>query len=402
MRAFTLIYWSDYIQKFYEQIKNEILSRDKDYILKVDEEEYIQYLISKYYPEPLIILTDTEHFDEPRKSKEMIPDRFGYKNECESLLFTIKYKFTGNSELFKVIPNPYNHSTYEIFISGSEVSFNFKIYKQDPAEFNREKSNCYSLAFANLAYLNQNLTELQKDFEQKIISIFQQEKNKYKSENDFYAAINLKVDPNTTSLYTVPTIKKKIIPQPTISKTKEFSSDPMMATEMYNDIIKVIYDLGKSMEKKPSIYKGKDEEGLRDQILLFLETRYESTTATGETFNRGGKTDILLKYSYDNSNLFVAECKFWHGASEFSKAINQLFDRYLTWRDSKVALIIFVNNNDFTTVLQTIKTDIKTHPYYVRENGNRGESSFSYIFHLSQDNNKNVYFEIMAFHFDKL
>lgn len=116
--------------------------------------------------------------------------------------------------------------------------------------------------------------------------------------------------------------------------------------------------------------------------------RYDSTTATGETFNKGGKTDILLKYAKDGSNLFVAECKFWHGSSEFQKAISQLFDRYLTWRDSKAALILFVTNKDFTNIIETIKNEVKRHPYYLKLVGNRGETSLSYHFHLPQDRDK--------------
>ena len=170
---------------------------------------------------------------------------------------------------------------------------------------------------------------------------------------------------------------------------------------MYDDILKVIYDLGKSMEKKPSTYKDKDEEGIRDQFLLVLETRYDSTTATGETFNRGGKTDIILKYAKDSSNLFVAECKFWQGTSEFHKAISQLFDRYLTWRDSKTALILFVTNKDFTSVIDTIKKETPNHPYFLKSTGTRGETSFSFHFHLPQDKDKIVFLEIIAFHYDK-
>ena len=169
---------------------------------------------------------------------------------------------------------------------------------------------------------------------------------------------------------------------------------------MYDDILKVIYELGKSMEKKPSTYQHKDEEGIRDQFLLVLETRYDSTTASGETFNKKGKTDIILKYSKDGSNLFVAECKFWHGPSEFHKAISQLFDRYLTWRDSKAALILFVTNNDFSKVIETIKNESLKHPYFEKSIGKRGETSFSYLFHLPQDKDKKVCFEIIAFHFD--
>src|SRR5690606_29732415 len=129
-----------------------------------------------------------------------------------------------------------------------------------------------------------------------------------------------------------------------------------------------------------------------DQFLLILETRYDATTATGETFNRGGKTDIILKYANDGTNLFVAECKFWHGAAEFHKAISQLFDRYLTWRDSKVALLLFVRNKDFTNILNVIKEEALKHPYFLSEVGQRGETSFSYHFHLPADKEKRVHF----------
>ena len=163
----------------------------------------------------------------------------------------------------------------------------------------------------------------------------------------------------------------------------------------------VLFRSGKSMEKKPALYQNRDEEGLRDQFLFVLETRYEGITATGETFNKKGKTDIILKYAADNTNLFVAECKFWKGQSEFHQAINQLFDRYLTWRDSKVALIFFVKNNDFTKVLESVKEETSNHEYYKKPNGVNGESSFSYIFRLPNDENKDVYLEIILFHFDQ-
>jgi len=113
------------------------------------------------------------------------------------------------------------------------------------------------------------------------------------------------------------------------------------------------------------------------------------------------KTDIILKYANDGSNLFVAECKFWHGASEFLAAISQLFERYLTWRDSKAALLMFVKNKDFSNVIDTIKKEAKNHSLFIKESGIRGETSFSFIFCLPQDKNKHVHFEIMVFHYDK-
>lgn len=405
MRAFNEIQFYDFQNGRHADIINEIQSKGKDYILKIDEKEFINYLNDKYILEPLAIHTETESFDTPYISKERLTD-YQYERgfyESESYTFTIKYHYSGSDELFHVHTNPWNMTSYEITLDTRSkiVSFSFKIYKQDPTEFLNMKTQCFGNAFSNLENANNNATDFNRTLRDSIIRAFQKEKDKYLKENDFFTAINIKVNPDTVSVFTAPTITKKIIPQPSISNKKEFSSEPMMSKEMYEDVLRVIYDSGKNMEKKPALYVGKDEEGLRDQFLFVLETRYEGTTATGETFNRSGKTDIILKYAKDGSNLFVAECKFWHGASEFLAAISQLFDRYLTWRDSKAALLMFVKNKDFSNVLTIIKNEAKNHSLFVKESGNHGDTSFSYIFCLPQDNQKQVHFEIMAFHYDK-
>lgn len=404
IKSFYEISSFDFKRQLSDKIKSEIESKGKEYILGVDEEEFESYLIDKYSLEPLTIDYNSETVDEPIVSKEWIRDRYHGENyQTEVFCFTIRYNFTGSSVLFRVQPSTWTVTSAEIYVNEQNniVSFSFKLYKKDPEDFIRTKNDFQRKAFTNLENTNQVATSWMQSLPETVNSLFQQQKNKYLQENDFFAAINVKVNKDTTSVFTAPSIKKKVIPQPNISNHKEFSSEPTMAKEMYDDILKVIYDLGKSMEKKPSTYKDKDEEGIRDQFLLVLETRYDSTTATGETFNKGGKTDIILRYAKDGSNLFVAECKFWRGASELQKAISQLFDRYLTWRDSKTALILFITNKDFTNVIETIKMETPKHPYCLKSTGTRGETSFSYHFHLPYDKDKIVFLEVIAFHYDK-
>jgi len=403
-RAFNEIPCTDFEMKRNQDLLSDIQSKGKEYLLGVDEREFVEYLYENYLLEPLNIDVSSEHIGTPVKSRENARSEFQHTEyEVEVYTFTIKYKFTGSPELFRVQPNPWTLISNDIFVDAHShlVSFSFKLYNQDPDEFKRIKTSCYNNSFTNLEKLNVNVRDINNRLRSEIERAFRREKDKYLKENDFFTAISIKVNPDTTSVFTTPTIAKKNIAQPKISTTKEFSSEPMMSNEMFKDVLKVIYDSGRSMEKKPALYKGKDEEGLRDQFLFVLETRYVGTTATGETFNRSGKTDILLKYSNDGSNLFVAECKFWHGSSEFLNAISQLFDRYLTWRDSKAALLIFVTNKDFSNVIATIKKDIKTHLYFTKEDGSHGETSLSFLFCLPQDREKMVHFEVMAFHYDK-
>jgi len=405
VKSFNEIDHNSFTQGLKDQIKEEIASKGKEYILGVDEDDFKKFLLNKFSLEPLTVDINSEIIDEPKISKEWIENSVLYRvpYETDAYNFTISYTYSGSGILFRVTPSTWIMTSAEIYVNrtNNSVSFEVKLYKKDPEEFLRTKNEMFQRAFANLNNTNQVATNWIVSLPSLVESLFHQQKDKFLQENDFFTAINVMVNKDTTSVFTAPTIKRQVIPQPTVNKNREFSSEPTMSKEMYDNILKVIYDFGKSMEKKPSTYKSKDEEGIRDQFLLILETRYDGTTATGETFNSGGKTDIILKYANDGSNLFVAECKFWHGTTEFHKAISQLFDRYLTWRDSKTALMLFVTNKDFTNVIDTIKIEAKQHPYYLKTIGERGETSFSYYFHLPQDKDKIVFFEIIAFHYDK-
>jgi hypothetical protein len=386
-----------------EKIKKEIESQSKDYILRIDEQEYINYFIERYTIEPLQIDYNSEYIPEPVKSIEYVRNNvYGGQYQVEIYTFTIYYDFTGSAVIFKVRPEHFRMTSRKITVdeAANKVSFTFKMNQLSAEIFNSTKNDYRDNAFMNLRNANLIVEVWNNSISGIVKSSFNSQKTKFLRENDFFTAISVKVDKNTESIFTTPTIKKKIIPQPTVSKSKEFASVPSMAKGMYEDILTIIYNFGKSMERKPSTYSKKNEEDLRDQFLLLLETRYDSTTASGETFNKEGKTDIILKYAPDGSNLFVAECKFWHGSSEFLKAISQLFEKYLTWRDSKTALILFVKNKEFTSVLRTITSDIKSHSNYISDNGTRGETSFSYIFSLPQDLEKKVFLEVIAFHFD--
>jgi hypothetical protein len=286
------------------RIKSEIEGNTKEYILKVEEQEYIKYLIDKYTLEQLKIDFSSEYIPEPVTTKEWIKNRiYGGQYQAEVYSFTIYYNYSGSGVLFKVRPDEFRMSSRLITLNESEmkVSFTFKLDHKNPEIFNQTKNDYRDQAFMNLKNTNLVADSWNNSLIGIVTSSFKAHKDKFLSENVFFTAINVKVDKSTDGVFTAPTIKKKIIPQPSGLKTKEFSSSPSMANEMYDDILKIIYQLGKSMERKPSTYIDKDEEGLRDQILLFLETRYDSTTATGETFNRSGENRYYFKI-----------CSRWH------------------------------------------------------------------------------------------
>ena len=407
--SFSVIEWHDFHGKIINAIDCEIDNCSDEYILNVNENEYITYLTDKYSFVPLVIDNSSEEIEEPKEFKEDLSqydNRFAYAKYGRYRVgysIQISYSYSGSVELFKVRPNPFTLTSNKIMVDeySSRVSFEIILYSQDVSEFQRKKDSAYQRAFANVENINLCIKGHNDSLARLVKQKFNNVKQKRLSKNNFFAAIKVKKSTASPSTYGVPVVTKRKIVKPQCPKAKMFSPEPSLDMSTYKNIITELNQVGSSMERKPSLYLNKDEEGLRDVFLTMLETRFEGTTATGETFNHGGKTDILLKNSSDGSNLFIAECKFWHGPKHFKESINQLFDRYLTWRDSKTALIIFVNGTDFTAVLNSIQENVICHPYYVRLNEKHDNTSTNYIFRLPQDRNKEVYLEVMAFNFDK-
>ena len=168
--------------------------------------------------------------------------------------------------------------------------------------------------------------------------------------------------------------------------------------DVYREIIQAIYVVYKNYEKYESIYKGKKEEELRDLILPLLQTMFINTHSSGEAFNKKGKTDIQTS-APDGSSILIAECKVWYGEKHFLESINQLLKRYVTWRDNRVALIVFVHAKNIMEVIKTAKSAIENHNCYIRSNGASNESSFSYTFHIDGDVNSKISLELMFFHY---
>jgi len=393
----------DVFDEYLEIIKKEIRDKSNDYVLNIPKNEWLDYFTTRFEQTPLTIypekITIVSAGKGQRRSEGMWTE---YVQETMKLEVLLPY--TGTTYLLYLRPSSFtlNSCTAEINSEDGRgtITYAIEITNQNEQEFNSAKQRFIEYVTSNIPGVNKEAEAFNRRIEYEFNLAYEARKQKALSENSFFEKLNIVVNPGTSEVYKVPVLTKKRTPEPKLDEksSRKYTQMPELDNVTYNDIIGYVNKALKSVEKKPSIYKVKDEEELRDYLLPILENHYETTTVTGETFNKKGKTDILIR-STDGSNVFVAECKYWKGEAGFLETINQLFDRYLTWRDSKTALIIFVTNKEFSKVLTSIQEAVKKHPYFVRQTGAHDESSFSYIFHFPTDKGKHIYTEVMAFHF---
>jgi hypothetical protein len=294
-----------------------------------------------------------------------------------------------------------------VTVAPSEIQFDLINWCNDPEPLQRDKQRILDNITQQNASVTEEVTQFNSRLEDFVRQTLAGRKSQLLTQLNVLGSLGLPAAVPQT--FAVPIVPKKLVvkngrvgaPAPTAELSGHFLKlptasppDPTLDHETYQDILSIIHDLGVAMERHPSTYANKHEQDLRDLFLATLSTHYPSTT--GETFNKKGRTDILVRH--EGSNVFVAECKFWAGLKIFHATIDQLLS-YLTWRDSKAALLCFVQNNQLGPVLQMISAGAPQHPCFVRLESTRGESWIQFEFRLPSDPSRNVHLTVLTFHF---
>lgn len=381
------------------RILSELAEETEDFLLNVDSEEYISYKYSQGHIELLGLQEDRLECSIDCKEVSM---RDGKKSKQNVLRFHLPY--SGNIELLMHRCSDLDWWMMNIsveFFKG-ECSFEVNDYiGKSPNEIEEIRIKVIEEIKYRIKGINNKVKEYNACLREEIKKDFEQRKNNILELRNRFSSLGIPIrkKDNVSSTFTIPKpeLRKPINVEKPVVKNTDFEPEPTLDNRTYKEILKLIHDVGKEFERLPSLYKDKEEEHLRDHFLMMLSPNFQGST-TGETFNKKGKTDILLRY--ENTNVFIAECKFWTGKKGFLNTITQLLG-YLTWRDSKAAIIMFVSNKDFSSVLNTVRNSINEHPNYIRFDNKQDETWFNYTFHINGDKNRQVKLAVMLYHLPK-
>lgn len=372
-------------------------------LLNVSETTYINFILQEYGIQAPTIEFDSIEADGDIEmlipAKNYIP---GFTTQREYvkqiILYYLPFTSSNGAKLFHYTPNQFNPSSLEVCITDHCICF-------EVVNFDDDKDLIRSEAEQNISKIKEGVEALLKDIElygvnrDFIEEVLHARKQRLLKNRNLAASLNipLKKREDMPATYTIPTLqnRKSLVVKPTVSETG-YEPEPTLDQVTYQEILQIIHNMGKVFETLPSTYIHKSEEDLRDHLLLFLALWFkEEGSMTGETFSKVGKTDIM--YHYKNSNAFVAECKFWKGQAQYLETISQLLS-YLTWRDSKAAVIMFVRNKEMSSVLETVKQTTTGHPNYLGFVNEQNISWFNYRFHINNDPNREVKLAVMLYH----
>lgn len=375
----------------------------EDYLLKANEADYFGHLVSRFTIDVPQLVVDEIHVDSEERQipAARFPNTFHVREGQSYPKHVVIYRIpvVGDASLLRYQARTFLTWRPEIHLDGSCVCFEILSFSQNSEEIKAEASSILNALHQLAGFLAADLNAYNQELPSRIERAVRGRKANLLAKSEMLAQLGVPIRKRTDvpGSFAIPVgrVHRIVLPKPEVQPGR-FVPEPSIDQTTYVEILKVLDAAGKNLERLPSTYAGRQEEDLRDFMLFALGPHFMlDGSVTGETFNRSGKTDILVRYQ--NANVFAAECKYWDGKQAYLGTIDQLLG-YLTFRDAKAAVVIFDQNRGFTADLAKIAETTPQHPNYRRSAENLSETWFNYEFHLPDDQERVVQLAVLAFH----
>jgi len=394
------------IRAYEAEIHREVDGWERNRVLASSESDLVTYLVEKYTLQAPRLLVDQMHIENEGEAKIDISGRFEYDVRDRSRPFhvsgsfvVVAIPFEGDGDLFEFKASTFDLNPPRGRVSGSSVLLSFQGVNMNAARTREAIDSTVGQIEQHLEWIRGDCGGWNGRVETVAEQCVRQRKARLLEQTDLVSALGLpmKRRPDSAVVSAIPVVRKGrpvVLPR---APVEAFVPEPALPDAEYNYILNVIDNMSRNIERSPSTFVQMKEEQIRDMILVNLNGHYEGD-ATDETFNAQGKTDILIRA--DGRNVFIAECKFWGGPRALLAAIDQILG-YLTWRDTKSALLLFCRTVEFTDTLAKIAATVPEHGNFKRELKRVNDTHWRYLFAQKDDSARDLYLAVQAFSIPK-
>jgi hypothetical protein len=389
------------VQGHTNAVKKKVQAIPANTLLNASEHDVIQAVVDEFRLNVPIIKDDDLYIahsgeaqvDVSRDPMRMIMDR-GQPFHIPGTKIFIAVPFEGDAGFFDIRPQTFTMNPPRGEVVKDEIRLTYVRTDHDAESIKREYQRTLASIREYLKWLSESASQFNSQLEGLVTQQVKTRKDRLLADAGMAASIGLpmKKREGVPVTYAVPVQRRA----PRIDQIKvsgAFVPEPVLANEDYEEIISIMKNMVRVMELSPHEFHEIGEEALRSHFLVQLNGAYKGQ-ATGETFNFQGKTDILIRV--DGKNVFIGECKFWKGEKAFLETVSQLLS-YVSWRDTKVAVLVFNRNADFSAVLAKLREAVPKHPNFKRDACAPDESTFRYIFFQPNDANREMILTVLAF-----
>ena len=360
-----------------KEVMNAVRRLEPDRVLSVPVADLVADVYQKFCVNRLELRWDDRTSSGVNDAHVSVGGWGGASVEVDGSRVEVLVPFDGDAVLFDVQPSTFTMNPPRFDVRGRNVVLGYE--GRSPLDADAMKASIESLLGdiqKHIDWQNAEIDPWNTNVRSDLSTRVAERRNKVLADRELEGFLNVPVvgrDNPSPIMAVDPPKRPRALPVPRGS-TKAFVPEPAITDAGFSDILNAIESVNTFVQRLPGTFENMPEESLRDILLTVLNNQFGP--ASGETFSRRGKTDILIPYDGDTGAVFIAECKWWKGPAAFRKAIDQILG-YLTWRDTHAALIVFVRAGSPAAVEEKAVAELEAHGGYKRTFDSHGRRLYT-------------------------
>ena len=303
--------------------------------------------------------------------------------------------FSGDKSVFSLKPRSFNFNPPRADVANGELRLVIEYPSDAPVNIKAQTDELVNQINTWLGYARNDIEQYNAGLLGAARAAVADRRQRIERHREHLQTMGLPIGPPSTrdKTYIAEVLVRRPAPVlPSTPPSQPIRLEPILADEIFEHILEVIRLQAAGIERSPKTYAGMNEEALRTVLLDALNTHYRGQ-GTAEAFNVEGKTDLLVRH--EGNNLFIGECKFWSGVKSFIASIEQLFG-YTAWRDTKLAVVMFVRERGVTDIIEKAREALAAHERFVRSSDAANETELRAVMSWPGDERRqadlNVFF----------
>ncbi len=389
---------ADVLGQTVQAVTQRLQNWNPDELLNTPVDDVVEYLVDEGSVRcPQLRVGDAYQLDSEEVDQEF--EDFGRRLTRRVVRLVLVVPFDGDKDVFTLRADMFSMAPPQVLqLQDGEVHLAIDNPPKDPAAIRAGFNGQVDAIEKCLAWSQQQIDAHNQYLRDQVPGMVARRREELLATRNLLAEIGFPIRRRADAdRFAVPVTRKTVRPQhrqPPSGVRAPFKPEPVMQDQDYQDALRVLRNQRNALERTPSVAGKLSDEEIRDVLLMGLNSQFEGA-AGGELFNGEGKTDILVRV--DDRNIFIGECKVWSGPKTMDDALGQLF-RYLVWRDTKAAILLFIRNKDVTAVIEKAIAKIEGHPNYKRSSPlQHGDDEFEFTMHAQDDPNREIRLALLPF-----
>ncbi len=350
----------------------EVERAPEEHLMQAEIDEWVRALVERYEVEAPQLHPEQAWMDRPQEVQVDVSHEYFMRAISDptrpayiaGYRVVVHIPFEGDKAVFSLRPSSFTLNPPRAQVHDGELRDVVEYPHDQPANIKAHTDELVRKVEAYLRAARSDIEAYNARLEQTARNAVENRRRRVQANYEHLRQTGLPMGPpeEDAKTYIADVVVRRPAPlRPSTPESAPMPLEPVLAAEVFEHILSVIRSVGQDMERSPGTYGDLGEEDRRQFIVAALNTHYRGQ-ATAEAFNVTGKTDILIRY--EGSNLFIAECKFWNGPKGFGETIDQLFG-YRAWRDTKLAIVMFVREKNLTSVIEKARGVLEAHAQFV-------------------------------------